>query len=246
MRAARLRPIRGFTLVEILVAMAIFSLIGVAAHQVLLRVLAAEERAAERTARLDALQRAVLRLERDVIQYVDRGVRDALGDPQPALMLEDGRRLELTRRGWRNPLGLKRSRLQRVTWRRVPDGGIERAYWSVLDRAEDSEPRRQRVLPGGETLTMRVIDAEGERWEFWPPRALPPDGAGTEAPPPPVALEVALRMPPFGEVVRVLRLASPAPQSGSGEAAEDGGNDAGTDDAADSDTAAGDGGAVNP
>jgi general secretion pathway protein J len=201
----------GFTLVEVLVALAIFALIGLLSAQILTRIVDARARTEARGDRLLAVQRAVLRLERDLLQAVDRPVRDRFGDAEPALRAELPGVLTFTRDGWRNPLELPRSDLQRVQWRLGEEGTLERAFWTVLDRAEDSDPLVQSVLEGVDAFAVTVIDAEGAEWEVWPPTDpsvgyVPLPGEDPESAPPAVALRVAFEAAPWGRVERLLPL----------------------------------------
>ena len=82
---------------------------------------------------------------------VERPVRDELGDNRGTFLAGRG--------GWRNPLGQARSRLQRVRWS-LSGETLERRYWLVLDRAQDSKPRVQQVLDGVTALSWRFLDKE--------------------------------------------------------------------------------------
>lgn len=197
----------GFTLIEIMVAVAIFALIGIASGQVLSRVLQANETARDRAERLFAVQRAVTLLERDLLQIVQRPIRDAYGDPRPALILQAGGQLEMTRQGWRNPLGIRRSELQRVAWHLDAEGVLRRSFWPVLDRAQDTEARDQVVLEGVDALEVELIDAEGTRWSYWPASGtVPLPGDGALDAPPLLAVTVQLELAPFGRIARLLPL----------------------------------------
>nr|MBF0681931.1 type II secretion system minor pseudopilin GspJ [Pseudomonas sp.] len=146
------RALAGFTLLELLIAIALFALLGLGTYRMLEAVLRSDEavRAQERILR--DISRAVWAVERDLQQAAPRPIRDGYGDEQNAFIgqvpgLEEGAAFELTRSGWRNPTGLQRANLQRVRWRLAGDQ-LERLYWVVLDRDIDSEPRFQKVLDG--------------------------------------------------------------------------------------------------
>ncbi|MDZ7825880.1 MAG: type II secretion system minor pseudopilin GspJ [Gammaproteobacteria bacterium] len=159
--------------------------------------------------RLGGLQRAVLRLERDLLQATGRPIRDGFGDVQPALILEDARRIEFSRHGWRNPLELARSEVQRVAWSLDEEGALSRRFWSVLDRAQDSRSRSQTVLGAVEDLEFVLLDMEGGSWREWPPERGAPvlPGEAREDRPLPGALRVSLTLSPFGRVERLIPLA---------------------------------------
>jgi general secretion pathway protein J len=157
----------GFTLIEMLVVFAVFAIMGVVASQIVSRVLTNQQLLGERGTRLAEVQRAMQVIQRDVLQISPRSVRDLLGDPaQPLLIGADGL-MEFTRAGWRNPLAQHRAQLQRVAYI-MRDGSLFRAYWPVLDRAPDSEPKLQALLSEVAEVEFFAVDVSGNEHSFWP------------------------------------------------------------------------------
>ncbi|MDA1074456.1 MAG: prepilin-type N-terminal cleavage/methylation domain-containing protein, partial [Proteobacteria bacterium] len=72
---------RGFTLLEMLVVLGVFAVVGVISAQLVQSTLSNHETMNERGARLAEIQRAMMVMSRDILQLSDRGVRDILGDP---------------------------------------------------------------------------------------------------------------------------------------------------------------------
>lgn len=161
----------GFTLMEVLVALAVFAVIGVLAIQILRQMTDFGGHAVERGGLLTDAQRALEIMRRDIEQLAHRPVRDAFGDAgSPVAMGGSDRLLEFTRLGWRNPLGEQRSDLQRVAY--AWDGDeLHRLFWRVLDRAPGSEPSRQLLLAGVSEATFAALDSAGDEHEVWPPAA---------------------------------------------------------------------------
>ena len=93
----------GFTLLELLVAMAVFAIMSVVAYQGLRSVLQVNEVSREHAQVLADLQVSLSVLERDLSQLVDIRVRDEFGDRLPPLRLlpgsDDYPLLELVRAG---------------------------------------------------------------------------------------------------------------------------------------------------
>lgn len=160
----------GFTLIEILVALFIFAVVGLISAQLLGRTVNAYEVLDDRGQRLSQIHRAMLVVERDMLQFRNRPIRMAQGEPLPALMIGDEGALSMTRGGWRNPLQRPRSELQRVGYR-IQEEKLVRAYWPVLDRRGDEEPIFQTLLEGVEDLEFFAIDQNGQEHKFWPPRS---------------------------------------------------------------------------
>ncbi len=212
--ASTTRSSRGFTLIEVLVAVAIFGLIGIVSGQLLVRVLQAQQLSEVRGDKLADLQRALTLFERDLLQAANRPIRDEFGDPQPALRLTFSGELELTRHGWSNPLAWPRSELQRVAWQLDAEGRLERQFWNVLDRAQDTVPQSQTLLEDIRSFELQLLDANGGIWNAWPVddgsaglAALQedPEESGSE-PPGLVAMRIEIDLPPFGRIERLLPL----------------------------------------
>ena len=192
----------GFTLMEILVALFIFAVVGLISAQLLGRTVNAYELLDDRGQRLGQIHRAMLVVERDMLQFRNRPIRMAQGEPLPALMIGDEGALSMTRGGWRNPLQRPRSELQRVGYR-MQDEKLVRAYWSVLDRRGDEEPISQTLLEGVEELEFFAVDQNGEEHKFWPPNA--GQGAGQLKI---AGLVLRVSMVPLGIVERVWEVPS--------------------------------------
>lgn len=184
----------GFTLLEVLVATAIFAIIGLSASQVLRTVVDTQAATSEGNEVFRESLRAMSQVERDLGQIVMRDVRDEYGEPLPHLMVGVGDYpLEFSRAGWNNPLGFKRSELQRVAYS-VEDNTLYRYFWTVMDRAQDAEPIRQALLSGVEAMRVSVLDIEGNALDVWPPfdEGTPPD-----------AIELTLSTFTLGEIRRI-------------------------------------------
>lgn len=196
---------RGFTLIEMLVVFGIFAILGVMSSRIVSQVIDNQRVLRERGDRLAEVQRAMQIIQRDLLQIVYRPVRDQLGDPlEPMVIGADGL-IEFTRIGWRNPLGLRRSEVQRVAYV-TRDGDLFRAYWNVLDRTPDSEPVLQSLLHDVERIEFFALDVSGNEHNFWPlaQGGVPPSPDAQLA-----GIVLRLDVPPFGSVERVWPVPTP-------------------------------------
>jgi general secretion pathway protein J len=75
----------GFTLIEVLIAMAITAFVAAAAYAGVSGVLSGAEKLRENGGRIRDVNRALTLISRDLRQVIDRPVRDEFGARQPAL-----------------------------------------------------------------------------------------------------------------------------------------------------------------
>jgi len=202
------RRAAGFTLLELLVAMGIFAVIGAMALGGLNAVVGQESLARSQAERLVKLQRALRLLGNDLGGIQPRYVRDELGTSGELPLLADGRGgflVRLTRGGWSNPASLPhRGTLQRVQYL-LEDGKLVREYWPVLDHVLGQEPRREELLDGVEELRILYLDPTqgiGEWQQQWPPlnRAGGADGGR------PKAIQVTMELEDWGVIERLIEV----------------------------------------
>ena len=161
--------VRGFTLLEILIAMAIFTLIGIASTGVLTSVIDSDELSTERFEKLQTLQRAMLTIERDILQGVARPVR-VEGEMSERVMLggdgildsnHDG--LIFVHGGWHNPqLRLPRSTLQGVGYR-VQERQLQRLYGNYVDNVIGYEPKVKVLLENIDDFKVFFIPVDEDQ-----------------------------------------------------------------------------------
>lgn len=199
---------RGLTLVELLIATAVFALVGVMAYGALFSVLEARDSAQRQAERLAAVQYAVARLAGDLQQLVDRPVRAQVPiEGAPLLTPTDGVRvLTLTRGGRPNPANQARSSLARVHWAIDDEQRLVRAAQAHVDSLPGDTPQRRVVLSEVEAVELRFLD-RASRWHTRWPSLDPGAGAGAL----PWAVEFTLVLEDWGEIVRLIPLAGTAP-----------------------------------
>ena len=197
---------KAFTLIEVLVALAIFGILSALAYGALSQTLLSAEMLNERMDRLQAIQKTMRHLSQDFIQLAPRPVRLELGDSiGPALQsdLRSEYAVELTRGGWSNPVALPRGTLQRAAYR-LEEDELVRYYWTVLDRTLSNEPIAVTILDGVEGLKLSYLLDNGDSIEQWPPPTAPgPLGLRQR----PRAVEIILTLQDQGEIRRVVEIA---------------------------------------
>lgn len=133
---------KGFTLLEMVVAIGIFAVIAVISYGTLNRFIDNREVVVRKNDELRRLQTAVTLLGRDMRFIMHRPVRDGFGDIEAAFVTGNDNDLgpgELLRFTTTQPSldGVQTQRPRRVAWR-FNDGQLSRVYWTVLDRDQDS------------------------------------------------------------------------------------------------------------
>ena len=121
---------RGFTLVEVLVSLFIFSIISIGATIALTQSLKTKEQLASAMDELSELNIARTIIKNDMSSITLRASRDELGDKRPYSLFSDSTvLLSFTRRGLENPGGLeKRGDLERVNYVFEEDSLIRISY----------------------------------------------------------------------------------------------------------------------
>ncbi|MGB5456913.1 MAG: type II secretion system minor pseudopilin GspJ [Gammaproteobacteria bacterium] len=195
----------GFTLLELLVAVAIFSVLSAMAYGGLRNVIDNSKQTEITMQRLQEVQMAMLKISRDFNQLAQRGIRDEFGNTQDYLVASNDNDIfiEFTRNGRRNPAELQRSHLQRVAYR-LEENQLFRLDWPHLDRSQEMQPYESMLLTDVETASIRFLDNNNEWHELWPPlNANFQAGDDSDAL---SAIEITLELTDWGELVRIYRV----------------------------------------
>lgn len=190
----------GFTLLEVLAAVAVFAVVSAVSVGLLTTALRGQEQTEAALARIETAQRMGALFTADLGQLVMRPARTGDGLEDPRVFAADARGSELvraagprevlvlTRTGWANPGAAQpRSTLQRVVW--LYDGEtLWREAAAYPDAARESRTRRRVMATGVRDLEVEVFS--GSRWAN---RARIGAGeAGAPAPPAAVRLRYTL------------------------------------------------------
>lgn len=174
----KIRDERGFTLLEMVVAVGITAIVSAMAYQGLVRTLDAKARIEDERTFWTQLSLAFVRMDDDLRQSRNRAVQDTDGRSVPAFVggpAGAGAAIELTRGGLSSVSG-RRGDLQRVAYR-WDNQSLERLTWPALDRSPQNRPHVSPIIPGIEFCRLRFYASDGSLWDVWPlaknPESLP-------------------------------------------------------------------------
>lgn len=165
----------GFTLLELLVAVAVFALVAVMAYGGLDSVIRQSEIVSGQSERLTDFQHGLDRLQGDLTFAIDRPVRDSRGSPVSAFIGGSGEEstlLELTRLGAANPWAAPRGQTERVEWRLDGDR-LQRRASSPPDGAAVEREDDWRTWLAVERVEATYFDTDNNAYPQWPPANRP-------------------------------------------------------------------------
>lgn len=152
-KVIRQHKLNGFTLIEVLLAIAIFAMISLASFSVFDGVIQSERFSNEKMQRLNDIQRAWLVIERDYLQIAQRSMRIEGEAPlenfihtENASFSSSDEGIAFVRHGWTNPgLLIPRSDLQSVAYR-VYENNLERLHFNFVDAVNGEEPKVRKLI----------------------------------------------------------------------------------------------------
>jgi len=196
----------GFTLIEVVIALAIFSLISIAAYRGVDSLLRAKESVQAENRKWQEIMLFFDRFELDIKQHINRPVRNGLNQIEPAWFAtsvpigSQKTQLNFTRSGDKVQSGfLMDSR--RISYR-LSNGNIELLFWPALDITADSRPEIFIVLKNVRRFNLKYLTSQGAWLEFWPE----PNSQDKNRPYHPKALQLELTMGSGEEIKRLFAL----------------------------------------
>ncbi|MGO2496938.1 type II secretion system minor pseudopilin GspJ [Vibrio litoralis] len=195
---------KGFTLIEVMVAIMVFASLSIAAYQVVNQVQRSNQLSAEKTARLQEMQRAMIIMDSDFRQMVARSFKGRANATGNRVLYSDEYLLDsqshgilFTRLGWQNPQqAFPRGEIVKVGYR-VVDDQLERVWWRYPDTPEGQEPLHKSLLDQVTSLDFRFYDGDNDKWQdAWPVEDKLPQ-----------AVEVTLELKDYAKIRRVYLIA---------------------------------------
>lgn len=198
--------VAGFTLLEVLVAVAIFAIVGMLAMAGYNELLTQSDRVEVGAARTRAIQSAMMRMGQDFATLEPRPVREPLGEELDSALRarKDTEQLvEFTHSSWSNPAGVPRPTLQRVAYR-FQDNKLRREYWGALDRTMTDEPTSVVLLDRVKSVGLRFMGADRDWKDQWPPLGYSGRDVKVVRP---LAVEITIELEDWGKITRIVEVA---------------------------------------
>jgi general secretion pathway protein J len=203
---------RGFTLLELLVAMFIAAIMFAIGYGAINQAVNNHSALKEQQDRLAEVQTAMRVLEQDFVQLEPRPVRQPVGEGYlPALLSNPDPTaqpmLQLSKGGWNNPTGVQRPGLQRVAYF-FEKNTLRREYWPVMDPTLQDTTIKRDLLTHVKAVSFRYMDVSRQWQTQWPPASV----AGATAQETtlilrPIAVEITLDTEDWGKLVRTIEIA---------------------------------------
>jgi general secretion pathway protein J len=218
------RRSRGFTLLELLVALFITAILFAMGYGALSQALTSRKEVEEQSARLSALQQALRVMEQDLELMQPRPARDPLGNGyEPALlvsqnvvsgtspsddnttMTQSAPLLTFTRGGWANPAGLPRSELQRVSYL-LRDNKLIRQHLPVMDTTSATAVVERELLDQVQAVSFEYMD-ESFTWSTtWPTPGMQMLTPQEQWRARPIAVRIVLTLKDTGVLTRIIEV----------------------------------------
>lgn len=228
---------RGFTLVEVMVAMAITAVVSVMSYYGIDSAIRISRAAEQEADHLRQMNRAFDIIARDLRQVISRQVREPAGfAKEDAFFLDENAEpmMRFSRTGWTNPepARFQRSQLQRVHYH-FDGEKLIRSSWQMMDRYDDSKTQEVVLLENVTAFSVRVMQqpdisqfsnlgsnvfinlpqaSSKDQWESrWPP--LSSDGLQQTSSALPMAVEITVTLERWGEIRRIFELVNSVGES---------------------------------
>jgi general secretion pathway protein J len=226
----------GFTLLEVIMAISIFALIGIGSYTLLSRVIESEEVSTLKANKLANLQLAFSILQQDFLHLQERIHSDAKGKLSGSFQANTGASLlEFLRGGWNNSFGASRSDLRKVSYVLISEKkGIDRKF--LLQRRvyadaneggqSTADPQQNLVLEqvlfeDATDISFQFMTRDGKWVREWsiPEQTVAAEHAESEEIvveepnnfPLPAAIQLTVDYEDYGEITRLFETASGMP-----------------------------------
>jgi general secretion pathway protein J len=158
--------IRGFTLLEILIALFIFTIVSIIMTSALYSLLNSQSITEKKSQRMTALETSLLLLSNDLEQTINRSILSSKDTFD--FFIGTHNYVIFTHGGLANPLNmLQRSTLQRTEYLLDDKHHFVRLTWPVLDQTRKTEANPRILLDDVKDVHFEYLDKQGHFHDRW-------------------------------------------------------------------------------
>ncbi len=185
---------QGYTLIEVIVALAVFAVVATMTGSVMLQAFETKKRLAAQTEQLNELHVIMTLIRRDIAQITNRSIRGNEGRLYPPFIGESNY-TEFTRGGFVNPnTVLQSSTLKRVAFL-CGHGELTRRSWAAVDSPTRRDTNDQVLLEHLTHCSFAYISQSQEHLSSWRPYAISQDQKNAFIP---TAIELSITIKNYG------------------------------------------------
>lgn len=220
------RTTKGFTLLELLIAIALSAVVAVISYSALDGITDADSQIESVTEQINDIDRTLRLLKEDLAHTLPRVIISADGSVQPAFLAANtettaskqagtltGNLLTLTRSGWLNPRLAERSEQQRVSYN-LQNQTLSRTHRKYLDGITEQPLFTIDLLDGVRSLSLRFLDNSAKQYhpdsKYWKNQWPVGASALTVSESLPAAVQLTIDVEGFGEIRRIFPLPEPS------------------------------------
>lgn len=198
--------IAGFTLVELLAAITIFSLMAIASWRILDQLVASTDRQLQSGERLLEIQLAVQIIDQDLNNHIDLDIFDANGDQQADISTREfPYQLSISKFAWFDPENGPLSAAQRVSYELREQEESEESFdlirksWNYPNRTAQTPFVEQKILSNLALMDMQFITEDNQILAEWPPLSTDPELGDTDL----MAVQISLELLDYPSITRL-------------------------------------------
>jgi len=185
----------GFTLVEILIALFIFTILSFLLVSALRTVINADTGAEKKAERLRKLQMALIIMSRDIEQVVDRPIVNTDGKDE-ASFVGTPAEFRLTHTGYANtPNAAAHGSLQRSAYS-FNENNLYRITWPMTDAAPKTKSQTRILLKDVHEVHFQYLNQKGRFVDQWPEKEEKSEAL-------PRAVKIYLTIPKWGKLTQL-------------------------------------------
>lgn len=151
----------GFTLVEIVIAIAIFALLTTLAVGTLNQTIKQYKVTQKTQKQLLKLERTLLQMNKDIMQLINRSNRDELGTQLPGVIVNNSD-ITITTGGEKNWTNALRSNLRHIRYE-LSGRNLVRHTWQILDPKVDTDSKEKIWLEAVDKFELKLYDDKHKR-----------------------------------------------------------------------------------